>query len=249
MTAPADWWRDFFDRDYLRSYSPNLTEEASRDEALSAVALAGVAPGARVLDAPCGFGRHSIPLADAGYDMVGVDLSADQLREARARAGSRDNPALVEGDLRQLPFADEEFDCALNLFSSIGYWGDEGDLAVLRELWRVLRPDAALVIETMHRDRLVWILRERDWEHLPDGAVFLEERRFDLVTGIVEATHTLLGDDGVPRHRHHSLRVYTATELVRLLEQAGFGRIECFGSFAEEPLTRETRLVAVAHKL
>ena len=147
------------------------------------MALAGVAPGARVLDAPCGFGRHSIPLADAGYDMVGVDLSADQLREARARAGSRDNPALVEGDLRQLPFADAEFDCALNLFSSIGYWGDEGDLAVLRELWRVLRPDAALVIETMHRDRLVWILRERDWEHLPDGAVFLEERRFDLATG------------------------------------------------------------------
>jgi SAM-dependent methyltransferase len=249
VTAPADWWSDFFDRDYLRSYSPKLTEEASRDEALSAVALAGVAPGARVLDAPCGFGRHSIPLADAGYDMVGVDLSADQLSEARARAGSRDNPVLVEGDLRQLPFADAEFDCAVNLFSSIGYWGDEGDLAVLRELRRVLRPDAALVIETMHRDRLVWILRERDWEHLPDGAVFLEERRFDLATGVIEGTHAVFGEGTTGQRRQYTLRVYTATELVRLLGQAGFGRIECFGSFAEEPLTRETRLVAVAHKL
>jgi SAM-dependent methyltransferase len=248
VTASADWWRGFFDRDYLRSYSPKLTDEASRDEALAAVALAGVAPGARVLDAPCGFGRHSIPLADAGYDVVGVDLSADQLGEARARAGSRDNPVLVEGDLRQLPFADEEFGCALNLFSSIGYWGEEGDLAALRELGRVLEPGAPLVIDTMHRDRLAWILRERDWEHLPDGTIFFEERRFDLVTGIIEATHTLLGDDGVARRRHHSLRVYTATELVRLLERVGFGRIECFGGLAEEPLTRESRLVVVARK-
>ena len=248
MTIPDDWWRGFFDRDYLDAYSPRLAEETSRDEALAAVALAGVAPGARVLDAPCGFGRHSIPLAHAGFDVVGVDFSADQLAEARARAGARRVPVFVEGDLRRLPFADGEFDCALNLFTSIGYLGEDGDLAALQELRRVLRPGAALVIETMHRDRFVCILRERDWESLPEGAVVLEERRFDPVAGVIEGTHTVIRDGSAGRQRDYRLRVYRATELVRLLEQAGFGQIECSGGLAGEPLTRETRLVVVARK-
>jgi SAM-dependent methyltransferase len=246
VTASADWWHGFFDRDYLRSYGPKLTEEAATSEALAAVVLAGVAAGASILDAPCGFGRHSIPLADAGYGVVGIDLSADQLAEARARAGSRENPVFVEGDLRRLPFADGEFDCALNLFTSIGYWGDDGDLAVLRELRRVLRPGAALVMETMHRDRLAWIHRERDWEHLPDGGLFFEERRFDIVAGTVESTHTLVYEDVAVSRRNLLLRIYTATELVRLLGQAGFGHTECFGGLAREPLTRESRLVVLA---
>jgi SAM-dependent methyltransferase len=246
VSAPEDWWRTFFDRDYLHTYAPRFTDTASEAEALAAVALAGVSPGAHVLDVPCGFGRHSIPLADAGFDVVGLDLSADQLEEARARAGARPNPVFVEGDIRRLPFADGDFDGALNLFTSIGYFGDDGDLAALRELRRVLRPGATLVIETLHRDRLVSIFRERDWQSLPDGALLLEERRLDLVAGVIEATHTLLRDDVVVSRRAHLVRLYTATELVRLLERAGFGRIQCFGGYAEEPLTRDTRLVVVA---
>jgi SAM-dependent methyltransferase len=249
VSAPEDWWRTFFDRDYLHTYAPRFTDEASEKEAIAAVALAGVPPGGRVLDAPCGFGRHAIPLAAAGFEVVGLDLSVDQLAEARVRAGSRPNPTFVEGDVRQLPFAAEEFDGALNLFTSIGYFGDDGDLAVLRELRRVLKPGAALVIETTHRDRLVSIFRERDWEPLSDGALFLEERRLDLVAGVIEATHTLLRDDVVVSRRTHLVRLYTATELVRLLERAGFRRSQCFGGYAEEPLTRDTRLVVVATTL
>jgi SAM-dependent methyltransferase len=249
VTAPDDWWRGFFDRDYLIAYGSKFTDEASTEEALAAAALAGAAPGARVLDAPCGFGRHSIPLADAGYEVVGVDRSADQLVEARARAGPRTNPAFVEADLRRLPFADGQFDCALNLFTSIGYLGEEQDLAALQELHRVLRATAGLVVETMHRDRFASIFRERDWEPLADGAAVLEERCFDPVTGMIEGTQTVIREGSRSRDRQFRLRVYTATELIRLLERAGFGDILCFGGYGGEPLTRDTRLVAVAKKV
>ena len=45
------------------------------------------------------------------------------------------------------------------------------------------------------------------------------------------------------------MRVYTATDLVRILRETGFSEIECFGDYAGGELTRETRLVIRARKL
>ena len=101
--------------------------------------LAGCPEGGDVLDAPCGFGRHSVPLARAGYRVVGADRSQVLLDEAAARRRRR--PKLVQADYRELPFADASFDAALNLFSSIGYLGDEEDTKALAEIRRVLRPE------------------------------------------------------------------------------------------------------------
>ena len=60
----------------------------------------------------------------------------------------------MRADYRELPFRDASFDAALNLFTSLGYLGDEEDTRVLAEIRRVLRPEGRLVIETMHRDWL-----------------------------------------------------------------------------------------------
>ena len=43
-------------------------------------------------------------------------------------------------------------------------------------------------------------------------------------------------------------RLYTATDLVRMLADVGFGEIECFGNYEGAELTRETRLVIRARK-
>lgn len=84
---------------------------------------------------------------------------------------------LVRADYRELPFADESFDAAINLFTSLGYLGGKQDTRVLGEIGRVLRPGARLVIETMHRDLLVRELRERDWRLLGEGRLLLEQLR------------------------------------------------------------------------
>ena len=84
-------------------------------------------PGARVLDAPCGFGRHSVEFARQGLDVTGVDFNETELgraREAAARAGVK--LTLLGQDMRDMEFA-AEFDLAVNLFSSIGYFTDDED--------------------------------------------------------------------------------------------------------------------------
>jgi ubiquinone/menaquinone biosynthesis C-methylase UbiE len=237
-------WDELFDELYLRGYADHEPGDP-REEALGAVRLAGVEPGAEVLDAPCGYGRHSLVLAEAGYRITGADRSPALLDEARRRAAGADWPRWVQADHRELPFADHSFDCVLNLFSSLGYRGEEGDRATLAQLRRVLRPGGALVIETQHRDRVMAIFSESGWEERGSDLV-LQRRRFDPVAGEMEGDHILVGADGGRRAVTYRIRLYTATELARLVAEAGFAQVECFGGMEREPLSRDNRLVVLA---
>jgi ubiquinone/menaquinone biosynthesis C-methylase UbiE len=241
-----DHWDALFDELYLRTYARMDRGVDDEAEASAAIALAGVEAGAEVLDAPCGYGRHSIPLARAGYRVTGVDRSSVLLDEARQRANEGEWPRWVHADHRQLPFADASFDVALNLFSALGYRGEDGDVQTLSELRRVLRPAGALVVETMHRDRLMRMFQPRRWELLPDGDLVIDERSFDYAAGEIEATHTLVEAGGQRRSMAYRLRLYTATELIRLLQAAGFSDVEAFGDFQRRDLSEHTRLVLLA---
>ena len=217
-------------------------------QALGAARLAECSPGADVVDVPCGYGRHSIPLARAGYRVVGVDRSRVLLAEARRRAGDAEWPRFVEADYRAIPLADETFDLALNLFSSLGYLGDEGDVGVLREIRRVLRPRGRLVVEAIHRDRLVRIFDPRSSQTYPDGTVFEQVRSFDPAAGLVEETQTLVAPDGARESRSYRLRVYSATELLAMLAEAGFAARALYGDLDGNPFTLDTRLAVVAER-
>jgi ubiquinone/menaquinone biosynthesis C-methylase UbiE len=246
--AERDVWDDLFDDLYLEMYASRMAERDPVAEARAAVELAGIRPGAAVLDAPCGFGRHSIALARDGYSVTGVDRSRVQLDEARKQAEGDENPRWLQADVRELPLGDESFDAVLNLFSSLGYRGEDGDRSTLREFLRVLRPGGAVVIETMHRDRLVRIFDPQSWEELEDGSLLFEERAPDYLAGELETRIELVRADGSRRGVTYRLRCYTATELAALLRDAGFSHVEAYGGYEGAELTPERRLVLVARR-
>lgn len=180
----SDWDR-LFDELYLKTYAVQRDEEAEA-LAIGAMRLADCEPGADALDAACGYGRHSRVLAKAGYRTVGLDRSSVLLDEARRRWEGADPPRWLQGDYRELPFQAGTFDAVVNLFTSFGFFSEEDDLQALTKFRRVLRPGRALVLEAIHRDRLMAIFREQDWEQLPHDAILLERRSFDSVNGICE---------------------------------------------------------------
>jgi ubiquinone/menaquinone biosynthesis C-methylase UbiE len=244
-TSPTATWDEFFSGFYLRAYS-GIGHDAAEAQALAAARLAGCPEGGELLDVPCGFGRHSVPLARAGYRITGVDRSESLLAEARRRAGGARRPKLVRADYRELPFRDASFDAAICLFSSLGYLGDEEDAKALAEIGRVLRPGARLVIETMHRDLLVRSFREHDWQLVGDGRLLLEQRTFDAASGVAQTTQTLIDKSGERDSRSYSIRVYAATELLAMVEQAGFAEARSYGDLEGAAFATATRLVIAA---
>jgi ubiquinone/menaquinone biosynthesis C-methylase UbiE len=246
-SAP-ETWDAFFSDFYLRAYTAEAADEKAESQALGAARLAGAAPGAELIDVPCGYGRHSIPLGRAGFRITGVDRSAALLGEARRRSGHERWPKLVQADYRELPFPDASFDAALNLFSSLGYLGIEQDTRVLAEIGRVLRPGGALVIETMHRDLLVLRWSDSDWRLIGEGRLLLEQRMFDAASGIATTTMTLIDGAGERESRTWSVRVYAVTELLAMLDRAGFAEVKCHGDFEGAEFGPSTRLVIVARR-
>lgn len=106
--------------------------------------LAGPGPG-RCLDLGCGTGVHLAGLAAAGWSVVGIDASADQLRLARQR--SRRVATLVQGDATRLPFPASSFALVVSAFTHT----DVDDFAALAaEAGRVLAPDGRFVYVGLH---------------------------------------------------------------------------------------------------
>lgn len=220
MTAAGAWWERFFDAEYARLWGEFASGD---DEARSLWRILDLGAGSKVLDAGCGFGRVSLPLAHFGASVLGVDQSAVLLEEAERRRGDLGQERLryLRHDLR-LPLVESGFDVALSLFSSLGYGTDDEDAAILRTLSSALRPGGRLAVDTMHRDVLAaHRSREANLAHrLPDGTLLIEEPQFDPVAGRVQTTWFWSGPGGSGT-KSASLRVYTITELVRLLEGAG----------------------------
>jgi SAM-dependent methyltransferase len=239
------WWQRFYDREYVRLWAGTLDSARDDAEAAGLWDLLELAPGMRVLDAPCGYGRLARRLAMRGAVVVGVDQSADQLQQAEADRGAIGMQSLryIRHDLRST-VPEGEFDAAFNVFSSIGHGTDDDDLAVFRSIRQALRPGGLFVVETMHRDLVAASTSRgrRPGDRLEDGTLIVEEPVFDAVTGRVETTWHYAGPKGSGT-KSASLRIYCATELVRLLATAGFRLENAFAGLTREPFKADGPLM------
>ena len=205
--------------------------------------------GARVLDVPCGQGRHAHLLAEAGFDVDGLDYSAPLLERAKAR-GTGPTLRYTRGDMRKLPGRwTGRFDAVVNLFTSFGFFTDPGDDArVIAEFARVLKPGGTLVWHGGSRDGVVARFLARDWWTSRNGTMIGHERSFDPLSGVLTIRSTWRG----PRthgEREHRIRLYTATRLAELCAAAGLIVEQAFDGWRDRSLRRtSSEMLLVARK-
>lgn len=209
----------------------------------------GLPVGARVLDVPCGQGRHSHLLAEAGYDVDGVDYSPDLLKIA-ARRGTGPTLRYQRADMRKLRASwKNRFDAVLNLFTSFGFFAHpKDDAKVIAEFARVLEPGGCLVWHGVSRDGVMARFLARDWWSSTDHTLFAQEREFDPLSGMLSVASTWRRgrQTGV---RRHAVRLYTATRLSELCSEAGLVVEEAYDGFSPRPLGRtSTEMLLVARK-
>jgi SAM-dependent methyltransferase len=238
-----DWTSGYFDEWYLEHFGfPEASQTDIESEALRSLLPP---PRARVLDVACGQGRHSIRLAKAGYDVVGLDSSSlfiEQARRAALDAGVE--VEFREGDMRELSF-DREFDVVVNVFTSWGMNDDATNQRALDRMASALDDEGLLVLEINNRDWVLQNYRTRDWQSSADGTVAWIERTFDAVRGVNSVTHYGRTSDGEAAHRTHHVRFYTAPELDAMLRAAGVVPTAWFDGFSLGDFTVQSRRMLV----
>src|SRR5436189_2924707 len=126
MTS-TEWWQTYFDEQYLLEYEPIFDLARDRREVARLIEILELPVGARILDCPCGQGRHAHLLAEAGYDVDGADYSRELLARARQRGTGR-TLRYTRADMRALPQEwTGRFDTVLNLFTSFGFFASPAD--------------------------------------------------------------------------------------------------------------------------
>lgn len=107
-------------------------------------------PFSRILDVCCGPGRHSRPLSEQGYHIVGIDL--DQTALAKARHNAAENAIYLHKDMRRLEEVPGRFDAVLSMWQSFGYFDEAANRDVLRQMSEKLRPNGRLILDIYNRD-------------------------------------------------------------------------------------------------
>jgi SAM-dependent methyltransferase len=247
--AQSEWWARYFDAHYLLEYEPIFSPERDRREVARLLDVLGLPAGARVLDVPCGQGRHAHLLAEAGFDVDGLDYSDDLLSIARKR-GTGPRLRYTRGDMRKLPARWSGcFDAVLNLFTSFGFFAEPADDAqVVAEFARVLAPGGTLVWHGGSRDGVMARFLERDWWQTTDGTMVAHERTFDPLSGVLSVHSTWRGPASAG-DREHRIRLYTATRLAELCAAVGLIAEEAYDGWRDRPLSRRsTEMLLVARR-
>ena len=212
--------------------------------------MLGLPVGSRVLDAPCGQGRHAHLLAEAGFRVDGIDYSR-QLLAAALQRGTGPSLHYRRADMRKLPGVwTNRFDGVVNLFTSFGFFDNPSDDArVIGEFARVLKPGGVLIWHGASRDGVMSRFLSRDWWETDDRTVVMQERRFDSLSGVLSIDSTIRRSSGRTTRREHRIRLYTATRLAELCALQGLIVEEAFEGFTSKPLTRRsTEMLLVARK-
>jgi SAM-dependent methyltransferase len=221
------WFQEIFEDELIRTMDNPKRKDVEREANYIEKSLR-LDRGSRLLDLCCGTGVHAVELASRGYQVVGVDLSNTMLTLARDHNEKRGTSvSFIQGDMRRLNL-EGVFDGIYCWQTSFGYFDDQQNAEVLERVARALRPGGVFVLDVTNRDFVAPRAPTMAWFE-KQGVVCMDEARFDFFTSRLITKRMVLFDTGRSCEIEMSIRLYTLTELGRLLQKVGFEVLEVSG--------------------
>jgi SAM-dependent methyltransferase len=244
-----EWFTHFFDASYVAALREEKPLRQTRLEVEFVLRSLRPPEGARILDLPCGYGRHAALLARRGFRMVGVDLSPAMLAEARRRFAEGPRLRFRRDDMRRIEFR-EEFDAVINLYTSFGYFTPTQNVTALRRMARALRPGGRLLVD--HRDPAYDAgLPRRLWYRSGRKRFVLEERHFDRDTKITNSTQLIVtaGQRWVAQ-KTSRFQEFSLPQWRRMLHRVGLTFLRAYSGYDGRPYRAGStgRLIVMAEK-
>jgi SAM-dependent methyltransferase len=234
FAVEPEWFSTWFDSPYyhLLYRNRNYTEAGAFVDAL----LAHLHPksGAPLLDLACGKGRHSRQLNERGYEVTGLDLSAESVTAAQQFA--HEHLHFHVHDMRDpLPYG--PFDFIFNLFTSFGYFQHESENVVaLRNAKAALRPGGKMVIDFLNTERTVRELVAHE-DKTVAGIIFHLHRYLDRDFIVKEISFQ--APDGEYHRYQERVRALNRERFEKYFYLAGLRVAEVLGDYHLAPYDEE----------
>ena len=242
----SDWWDEKYDffgefymegdnsrEGYLEDKNRTIAERTVEDVD-GVVKLLGLSGSERILDVPCGYGRHSIELARRGYSVVGVDINTTHLKSATNQARELG----ITVDFRKESMLDiscsNEFDHVINMCYSFGFFKtDKDNRKVLKNFFRALKSGGKFLMETdvnLSRVR-AGKYKETETRKLLSGNQLQIIDRYNTKTKRMDGAWIIIKPDGTTARKDYSVRVFEKDEFVDWCLNAGFASCEAYGNW------------------
>ncbi|MEN9686403.1 MAG: hypothetical protein RLZZ28_2189 [Bacteroidota bacterium] len=241
------WYKDWFNSHYYHLLYQHRDDQEAMEFIRQLIDYLNPEKGTAMIDIACGKGRHSKALADMGFDVTGIDLSAASIQEAKQE--EEDRLHFFQHDMR-LPFWINYFDYAFNFFTSFGYFKTrrEHDNAI-RTIAQSLKPGGIFVVDYLNV------------HHTEDQLEKLFSTTIDDITFHITKWHTeehffkqiQITDTAIKAPKHlYTERVakFTLGDFTDMLAYQGMQVQEVFGDYhlGRYDVRKSPRMIIVARK-
>ena len=211
--------------------------------------------GSLVADIACGTGNVSIPLALSGFEVIGVDVSAEMLSEARAKcdeAGA--DVLLLRQDVRELDLYGT-VDAAVCACDGLNYMLSEKDLSLAFErISLFMNPGGVFIFDLNTEYKFKEIIAERTFSDCEAGASYVWKNSYDAASRVNEYAVTFFvknarGESETFVETHYQ-RSYDLETVESLLRRAGLETLRVNDAYTDDkPFDKSERVSFVAKKI
>lgn len=221
-----EWFGEWFDSPYYHILYKNRDIEEARSFIDKLADFLEIQNTHKILDLACGKGRHSIYLNKKGFDVVGVDLSAQNIEFARQYENARLHFDIH--DMRE-PYAIQEFNFVLNLFTSFGYFETkEEHLKAISSVADSLKSGGTFILDFLNPYTVVHHLEPTNTKHV-GGIDFKISKHLSPDDYIIKDIE--FKDGGVNHHFQEKVKALRRKAFLSFFDQSGLKLVSIFGDY------------------
>jgi len=180
-------------------------------------------------DMACGKGRHAIYLNSKGFDVVGLDLSPNNIWHAQA--SENETLQFHEHDIREI-FRPEFFDVMLNLFTSFGYFEkQEENQRAVSAMAQSIKPNGLLVLDYMNSRKAIEGFNSH-YQKTVDGILFDINKRIEF--GYI-FKNISFENEGQPHQYEERVKLLFLEDFKHFFEAAGLTLTAVYGDYELRP--------------
>lgn len=206
-----------------------------------------------IIDLACGTGNITIPLAQKGYDMVGIDISQDMLTiaEQKARKGLVKVQWLCQ-DIKNLQGFGNK-DGVICACDGMNYILNNEDLRdIFSRVYHSLKEEGIFTFDMNSKYKIEEILAEQTFAYSGEDVSYIWENFYDEQQHIIDFELSFFVKDGGNYKRFdeiHQQKAYSIEEIINLLKKVGFTYVEYYEAFTfHKPSSNSERIQYVAKK-